>query len=319
MFGYSHGGETITETGQETYTSWSNNELKHNVVDSQALVSDLSLPAAFIELNRQAEVPPDCWLAYTLTCANNSGEIHVDPRWGSGWQFLVEGSKQWFMFNPEFFHQHQRVSSCDRSHLSSSRPKVFEQAITRLCTKKSGKGGGKSKKKKGGKQKQKQKQAEPEQGSQGPTGYVCCTCGKSGLDKTHFASSGNDKKQQCHLGYSFTDHTLCCVSCDESLSGSEDPAVRELIDILENSGLTLASGKTADSSSTHIGLTEGYQKEIKYDASVLVEKYAEQIYSVVIQPGDFVSCPCDWPHFVLTFDKSLGVSGYGPKKFNSLY
>ncbi len=36
----------------------------------------------------------------------------------------------------------------------------------------------------------------------------------------------------------------------------------------------------------------------------------EKIFSTVIETGDFISCPMNWPHAVFTFERTLGLSGY---------
>jgi hypothetical protein len=44
------------------------------------------------------------WLAYVLTLASVTSHLHVDPPYGSGWQYLTRGRKQWFVFDKAFFH-----------------------------------------------------------------------------------------------------------------------------------------------------------------------------------------------------------------------
>lgn len=95
-------------------------------------------------------------------------------------------------------------------HTESTRPKIFEQSLSRIV------------------RASKQKKVPLHD-------YVCCTCGKNG-PRDHLS----DKHP---IGYSFEEKHIWCAVCAAAYTDGKHSGMDELLDILENEGLTLTAKK----------------------------------------------------------------------------
>jgi hypothetical protein len=66
-----------------------------NIVDSPSTRGITLLPQSIECANRNAGIMESVWLAYVITGNPVDGEWHIDPPYGSGWQFLAQGEKEW--------------------------------------------------------------------------------------------------------------------------------------------------------------------------------------------------------------------------------
>ena len=99
-------GEVQLSTGQSALDAWDSQCLGFNIVDSVSSRGySLLLPKALEIINRKADVEESLWLAYVLSPANplQCGEIHIDPPFGSGWQYLAVGKKTWYVMDRSLF------------------------------------------------------------------------------------------------------------------------------------------------------------------------------------------------------------------------
>jgi hypothetical protein len=98
-------GTTVTKftSGKECLCAWDDNTLAFNVIDSVSTRGhSLLMPAYLAEIGRESGVSESMWLAYVVSAASSQcGELHVDPPFGSGWQYLAQGIKQWFIIDEQ--------------------------------------------------------------------------------------------------------------------------------------------------------------------------------------------------------------------------
>ncbi len=90
--------------------------LKFNVVDSLSNRGySRLLPLEIIDINTRSEVDETYWLAYVISPGKPDvcGELHVDPAYGSGWQYLIEGVKRWFVIHDSTFDLKAYQSTAD--------------------------------------------------------------------------------------------------------------------------------------------------------------------------------------------------------------
>ncbi len=104
--GYTMSGGTQHLSGREALRKWDNSSLECNVVDSASTRGHTALlPAALAAISRDALVPESLWLAYVLSPEDliNCGALHIDPPYGSGWQYLARGRKHWYALDHAAF------------------------------------------------------------------------------------------------------------------------------------------------------------------------------------------------------------------------
>lgn len=102
--GYSM-GRALRLSGSIILKEFDNQTLKFNVVDSVSTRGYSLLPQYIQDLNLKSRIDDAVWLAYVLSPSNPNaiGELHIDPPYGSNWQYLVKGRKIWFTLdNREF-------------------------------------------------------------------------------------------------------------------------------------------------------------------------------------------------------------------------
>ncbi len=134
------------------------------------------------------------WLSYVLTLAKVQSKCHIDPPFGSGWQFLSEGRKEWTIFDKHFFYEI---------------PVAADQLSFLIMTK-------------------------------------------------------TDKFSVLEIR----------------------PSVAAL------------------------PLTSNFNSQNDYDVEQLSKFYPNELYRCTLNASDFISCPEDWPHAVMTTVKTCGLSGY---------
>ena len=100
--GYGENGSQ-SSSGREALAAWNNDELLFNVVDSASTRGNSLLSHSLAEIGRNAGVDEDFLLAYVLSPVSlngQAGELHIDPPYGSGWQYLAgDSSKTWFIID----------------------------------------------------------------------------------------------------------------------------------------------------------------------------------------------------------------------------
>ena len=98
--------KTYKLSGLDALKAWDEGELHINIVDSPSTRGYKSLlPVAIESFNRSVFIDDEMWLAYVLSPINNTcGELHLDPPFGSNWQYLVEGLKTWYVVTDKSFN-----------------------------------------------------------------------------------------------------------------------------------------------------------------------------------------------------------------------
>lgn len=102
IHGYNNEG-THEVTGRVAYDRWLNDTLDFNIVDSSSSRGSVLLPNIIRELNIANDVDSFLWFSYVLTLAGVQSKCHIDPPFGSGWQFISEGDKEWTIIDSAFF------------------------------------------------------------------------------------------------------------------------------------------------------------------------------------------------------------------------
>ena len=98
-------GKSIRQSGAIALESWQNSQCVCNIVDS---VSNRGkwplLPIYLSAIAESADVEDSVLLAYVLSPVSTCmGELHVDPPFGSNWQYLAEGKKIWYAIDSSHF------------------------------------------------------------------------------------------------------------------------------------------------------------------------------------------------------------------------
>lgn len=110
------GGKTFQLPGRVALQQWEDNTLGFNIVDSSSTRGSIGLlPKALGDINRTRHVPESVWLAYVLSPSrpHACGELHIDPPFGSGWQYLATGSKVWYVLDGSSFSLAGHTASLD--------------------------------------------------------------------------------------------------------------------------------------------------------------------------------------------------------------
>jgi len=99
--GYScHNGSSMSSTGREALEAFDDASLAFNTVDSLSTRGNALLPDVMAILAEEANVERALWLAYVISPVTKegieTGELHLDPPFGSNWQFLSSGTKVWY-------------------------------------------------------------------------------------------------------------------------------------------------------------------------------------------------------------------------------
>jgi hypothetical protein len=102
--GYSS-GVAYHLSGVDALQAWDNCSLQFNIIDSESTRGHTNfLPKTLEEFNIVGDLDELLWLSYVLSPANvKCGELHTDPSYGSGWQYLMQGQKRWFVVQDEGF------------------------------------------------------------------------------------------------------------------------------------------------------------------------------------------------------------------------
>jgi hypothetical protein len=104
VIGYNK-GKSVHQSGASALESWRNSQSVCNIVDS---VSNRGkwplLPTYLSSIAESADVEDMVRLAYVLSPVSTCmGELHVDPPFGSNWQYLAEGKKIWYAIDNTHF------------------------------------------------------------------------------------------------------------------------------------------------------------------------------------------------------------------------
>ena len=103
--GYKNSGMSHIESGFQCLSDYDDDILSFNIVDSQSTRGySLLLPKLLQDLAFESGIDSDVWLSYVISPAAiyplvSIGSTHTDPPYGSGWQYISEGMKQWYIFD----------------------------------------------------------------------------------------------------------------------------------------------------------------------------------------------------------------------------
>lgn len=93
------------QSGVQCLSDYDDESLSFNIVDSQSTrgFQDL-LPKALQDLAIESGIDSDVWLSYVMSPVEvyplvSIGATHIDPPYGSGWQYISEGMKRWYIFD----------------------------------------------------------------------------------------------------------------------------------------------------------------------------------------------------------------------------
>ena len=95
-------GVTHAASGRDALAAWDALTLDFNIVDSASTRGHLLLPAIFRENGGQECTMVSVRLAYCASPAapDTCGDLHMDPPYGSNWQYLAVGDKTWYCIDP---------------------------------------------------------------------------------------------------------------------------------------------------------------------------------------------------------------------------
>lgn len=104
--GYESSGKVHNESGYQYLSDYDDDTLSFNIVDSQSTRGySRLLPMSLQMLSSQSGIDSDVWLSYVISPVfaiyplTSIGSTHIDPPYGSGWQYISEGMKQWYIFD----------------------------------------------------------------------------------------------------------------------------------------------------------------------------------------------------------------------------
>lgn len=265
IHGYNQSG-THKVRGRDAYNTWVDDTLDFNIVDSCSSRGCLLLPKVLKDLNIANEVEAMVWFSYVLTLAAVQSKVHIDPPFGSGWQYLSQGSKCWTIVDSEFFGTDEDTSA----NVESAAPLLVSVAA-----------------------------AFPE---------------TDPVPKTKVAVFQVVKTGRFSVAELFVSVVLAAVHIDtivvedvlNVLVVSEEVAV--VVPILSNPDTSIQP-KDSPVAERRKFPTK-YKSTRDYDLDTMAAEYPQELYRVVLNASDFLSCPVDWPHSVYTIDKTCGLSGY---------
>jgi hypothetical protein len=91
--------EHLVFTGRDALAAWDAGLLACNVIDSECSRTGGLMPPGLAAIPGMEKVHAHLRLAYVLSplpeVSGAFGDLHCDPPMGSGWQYLVRGSKTW--------------------------------------------------------------------------------------------------------------------------------------------------------------------------------------------------------------------------------
>lgn len=271
VHGYNDTG-THRVTGRVAYEQWLNNTLDFNIVDSSSSRGSNLLPSILRELNIANDVDTTLWFSYVLTSACVQSKCHIDPPFGSGWQYLSTGNKEWTIIDRTFFRDvdipivpvipivvenevtlllpaalYYITKTCKFSviELSRSTPSLAMLPLSVLCS-------------------------DPPGSELPPPVLVVPLTALLPLSPLSIPTPLS---------------TPSFVGLEHSHVGTEDVLARQKYPF-------------SFASTNH------------YDMEELSIAYPKELYRVVLNANDFISFPEDWPHAVYTSQKTCGLSGY---------
>jgi hypothetical protein len=105
LSGYSsHGEGTQYLSGLAALEAYDASRLLINIVDSVSTRGNGLLPCELKAINDRASVDESVSLAFVISPISQSqGELHIDPPFGSGWQYLCVGTKKWSVLDSSTF------------------------------------------------------------------------------------------------------------------------------------------------------------------------------------------------------------------------
>jgi hypothetical protein len=266
IHGYNATG-THEVSGRQAYESWLNDTLDFNIVDSSSSRGCALLPLIIRDLNIANCVDSMVWFSYVLTLAAVQSKCHIDPPFGSGWQFLSVGNKEWTIIDKSFFSE----SGCLEPRTESP-PPINVSPISN--------------------------------------------------EKTPHANCPPPLLKAFHLTTLFdTIRTARFAVLEISKGSAPGPGNTISSQQLSSPPLTslplpstppvLPPSEVLDHRQSVRSKFPGcFLPSAPYDMEAMAEAYPDELYRVSIGASDFISCPQDWPHSVLTTRKTCGLSGY---------
>lgn len=242
--------------GLEAFELWKHEQLDFNIVDSCSSRGSLLLPETLRALNIANDVESAIWLAYVLTASAVQGKMHIDPPFGSGWQYLSCGTKCWTIIDRDFF----RAAVAPVLPVLPLVAPVLAEVVLFEVT------------------------------------------------RTKRFSVVQVVAQ-----------TAVVILDPVSLI---EPIVVPLI--ADTVALAVLGTADAPLLAPVVAPVVGraryphqYVPADDYDVETLAKEYPQELYRVVLNATDFLSCPEDWPHSVYTSQKTCGLSGYMKYKISA--
>ncbi len=233
------------------------------------------LPTVLRELNIANDIDTMLWLSYVLTLACVQSKVHIDPPFGSGWQFLSEGNKEWTIIDKGFFSAEKLpvlplivpvVAAAEEGVVVPVIALIPELQFHTVIT------------------------AKFSVISVNPLFKVVIVPVDAAL-----LSDLVPLLPVLPI--------LLPVLVSESVSKVILPLLPltpALLDLIKTEPISAGSSIYPDA----------YLPSVNYDVEQLSRDFPQQLYRTELHPNDFISCPEDWPHSVYTSVKTCGLSGY---------
>ena len=90
-----------------------------------------------------------------------------------------------------------------------------------------------------------------------------------------------------------------------------------IVDVISAVEDTLPSETDSSGGAERVRYPGRYMPAQDYDVEAMAAQYPQELYRVVLNATDFLSCPEDWPHSVYTSQKTCGLSGYMKYKLSA--
>jgi hypothetical protein len=276
IHGYNECG-THKVSGKLAFDKWSTDTLDFNIVDSSSSRGTVLLPLILRELNIANDIDVMLWLSYVLTLARVQSKVHIDPPFGSGWQFLAEGSKEWTIIDQAFFSD-KKITPLPIIPVVVREDVIVGVPLSDLLL-------------------QSVTIAEPP--------FKILTTAK-------FSVLAVNPKYIVIVPIQLPvlvslEAPLALLTVVDNVS----PLVA--ISLVTTSQMNLDSSNTqalTNESSASAKYPDAYIPTFNYNVEQLSIDYPQQLYRTQLNPQDFISCPEDWPHSVYTSVKTCGLSGY---------
>jgi hypothetical protein len=281
LHGYNSSGRHHV-TGRVAFDSWLDGTLSFNIVDSNSSRGSRLLPSILRELNIANHVDSEVWFSYVLTVANVQSKVHVDPPFGSGWQFLTQGSKEWTIIDEDFFDSNVAIQE-----MITPIPVLVELDMV---------------------------------------GEELSLATLVNVELFRITATSRFSVLELIPAKAILPvRTNVMPLSITSLSTAIKPTVLlPIATVDEIANPSIHASVEEDSSSSSIGCTRKeattekirkkfpsrYLSSTDHNTEILASEYPNELYRVIINANDFLSCPANWPHSVDTIEKSCGLSGY---------